>query len=195
VTPGAADAVQGIVRLMVSRQADLGRPLFAALDGRSGTGKSTLAAAIAEQMDCTVIDGDAFYAGGTGLRAEDPLRLAAICIDWKKQRRVLQRLRSGQPARFRPFDWDAFDGSLAKRPVVLRPARFVLLEGVYAARTELAYIIDLRILLRTTDAVRAARLRAREGTIGAWERQWHAAEAAYFDQAAAADRFDLVIDN
>jgi hypothetical protein len=51
------------------------------------------------------------------------------------------------------------------------------------------------VLLRVPDAVRLARLLAREGEIGPWESQWHEAEEWYFAHAVPADQFDLVLDN
>jgi hypothetical protein len=65
---------------------------------------------------------------------------------------------------------------------------------VYAARPELADLIDMRVLLRVPDAVRMERLLAREGSLGPWERQWHAAEEWYFANVAPPEAFDVVID-
>jgi uridine kinase len=57
----------------------------------------------------------------------------------------------------------------------------VILEGVYAARPELADLLDLRVMLAVPDEVRTARLMAREGTIGPWEQQWHDSEDSISD--------------
>ena len=173
------------------------RPLIVAIDGRSGTGKSTLAAAVAEQLNARpltaqVIDGDDFYAGGVTVRPEPPEVLAGLCIDWRRQREVLQTLRAGERAQWHPFDWDAFDGSLSPELHSCEPCDAVLLEGVYSARAELADLLDLRVLLTVPDEVRLSRLLAREGELGPWERQWHAAEACYLDETSAR-AFDLVI--
>ncbi len=167
-------------------------PFVVAIDGRSGTGKSTLAAALAERLDAALIAGDDFYAGGTALRDDDPAARAAACIDWTRQRDVLAALRAGRTARWRAFDWDVFDGRLVDAPTTLAPRTVVILEGVYAARPELADLLDLRILAVTQDAEREARLIAREGTMGPWERQWHAAEAHYFAEIMRPEAFDLV---
>lgn len=169
-------------------------PFVVAIDGRSGTGKSTLAQALAERLAATVIEGDDFYAGGTGIEGDPPQSRAARCIDWLAQRRVLALLRSGQGASYHAFDWDAFDGSVLPEATLVAPAPVILLEGVYAARPELRDLLDLTILAAVPDAVRNARLIAREGEIGPWEVQWHEAEDWYFAHAAPPEVFDLVLD-
>lgn len=169
-------------------------PLVVAIDGRSGTGKSTLAGALADRLGARVIEGDDFYAGGTGIEGDPPQSRAARCIDWQSQRRVLSALRTGQAASYRAFDWDAFDGSLAPVATVVAPARILILEGAYSARPELRDLLDLTILATVPQPVREARLVRREGEIGPWERQWHEAEDWYFAHAAPEAGFDLVLD-
>lgn len=169
-------------------------PLVVAIDGRSGTGKSTLAEALAERLGATVIEGDDFYSGGTGIEGDPPQSRAARCIDWKAQRRVLTALRAGQAARYHAFDWDAFDGSLVTEATEVDPAPILILEGAYSARPELRDLVDVSILATVPPALREARLLQREGEIGPWERQWHEAEDWYFAHAAPEVGFDLVLD-
>jgi uridine kinase len=169
-------------------------PLVVAIDGRSGTGKSTLAVALAERLGATVIEGDDFYAGGTGIEGDPPESRAARCTDWKAQRRVLEALRRGERAIYHAFDWDAFDGSLQAKESEVAPAPIILLEGVYAARPELRDLVDLSILVQVPDDLRLARLIEREGEIGPWEMQWHGAEEWYFAVQAPGEAFDLVLD-
>jgi uridine kinase len=171
-----------------------GGAVVVALDGRSGVGKSTLAARLASGLPATVLEGDDFYAGGVDILCDPPERRADRCIDWRDQRRVLQALRQGLAASYHAFDWDAFNGSRQTQATHVAPTAVILLEGVYSARRELADLLDLRILLRVPDDVRLARLLAREGTLGPWEAQWHEAEDWYFAHAAPADGFDLVLD-
>jgi uridine kinase len=169
-------------------------PLVVAIDGRSGVGKSTLAEWLSRRLPATMIEGDDFYAGGTGILGDPPEARAARCIDWRTQRDVLSALRAGQGADYHAFDWDAFDGSLAASVTHVAPAKIILLEGVYSARPELRDLVDFRLLITVPDDLRLARLQAREGEIGDWEIQWHEAEEWYFAIAAPPAAFDLVID-
>ena len=76
----------------------------------------------------------------------------------------------------------------------LSAARYVLLEGVYSARPELADLLDLRVLVDAPDDIRASRLLAREGTLGPWEQQWHEAEDHYFRTIMPQNQFDAIYD-
>jgi uridine kinase len=165
-----------------------------AIDGRSGAGKSTLAARLAVELGARLVDGDGFFDGGVELRSDTPEDRARACIDWRRQRAVLQSLRAGREARYFAFDWDAFDGRREPRPTRLAPAPLVVLEGAYSARPELHDLVDLRVLLVVSDATRRARLLAREGNIGRWETQWHEAEDWYFAHVAPTSSFDVVVD-
>ncbi|MFZ5892545.1 MAG: uridine kinase family protein [Myxococcota bacterium] len=183
-----------LVTRIAERSAATSQPLVVALDGRSGVGKSTWAKALATQLDATLIEGDDFFAGGVEVRRDRPQERAAACIDWQSQRKVLSELRAGRAASYQAFDWLAFDGRLRVEATRCEARRVVLLEGVYSARPELRDLLDLRILLRVPEAVRQARLLAREGVLTAWELQWHEAEQWYFAEAAPPECFDIVLD-
>ena len=169
------------------------RPFVAAVDGRSGTGKSTLAAALADELSAALVDGDDFFAGGVGLRDDPAPALARDCIDWRRQADVLRKLIAGRPASYHPFDWNAFDGRLSVQMVTIAPRPFIVVEGVYAARPEFGDLIDHHVLLRVAEDERMRRLLKREGRITAWERQWHRAEDWYFANVATPQMFDSVI--
>lgn len=189
------DDVDAIVEHIAARRGDV-RALCVALDGRSGVGKSTLARQLADALAATLVDGDTFYAGGTTVRTDSPEERARDCIDWRRQRAVLEALRDAGSASYRSFDWEAFDGRLESEATVvtLEPSSVVIVEGVYSARPELADLFDLRVLLRVPDDVRLARLVAREQGLTAWELQWHEAEAWYFAHAAPPAGFDVIVE-
>lgn len=184
---------ESLVALIRERARPLGRSCVVAIDGRSGAGKSTLAAALASALDACVLDGDAFFAGGVAVRSDAPRDRVRDCIDWTRQRPVLEALRAGRTASYFAFDWDAFDGRLASEPTTIEPRPLVLFEGVYTGRPELSDLVDLRVLLRVDPATRIERLLAREGSIGAWERQWHEAEDWYFSHLAPPGLFDVIL--
>lgn len=129
------------VDLAAARIAEAARqqagPLIVAIDGRSGTGKSTLAKALSRRLPAVVIEGDNFHAGGTGILGDPAAARAARCIDWQAQRPVLSALRKGFPARYHAFAWERFDGSACAGATIIDPAPIVILKGVYAARPQL----------------------------------------------------------
>jgi uridine kinase len=180
--------------------------VFVGLDGRSGAGKSTMAATIVERLHptvaVTVIEGDQFYAGGSAATWDrrTPSSKADRVIDWRRQRSVLEQLRDGAVAEWRPFDWNAPDWDAEEPPLsgnVARslPAPVVLLEGAYSCRPELHDLLDLRVLLEVPPQVRRQQLLQREGEAyrADWEGRWSAAEEHYFTTVMPPDRFHVVL--
>jgi molybdenum cofactor guanylyltransferase len=172
------------------------RPYVIAVDGPSGAGKSTLAAALRLRLGATVIEGDDFYSTALpGLRAAEldvmsDIEAADAVIDWRRLRdEVLTPLLRRESARYRPFDWDAYDGSLGPEKR-LAPAEVVVLEGVYSARPELADLADLRVLLQVPAQVRSERLTRRDDR-EEWTRFWERAEEHYFTSVCPPEGFDM----
>ncbi len=173
-------------------------PILIALDGRSGTGKTTLAKAIASKLDSvTVILGDDFYAGGTikewaKKTAEEK---ADQVIDWKRMRKeVLEPLLAKRIAKWHPFNWDAEQG-LSEETIVVKPASVIILDGAYSARPELADLIDFSVLVQADDNIRRGRLKDREGEpfMKTWHPVYDEAEDYYFSQVRPPSEFDLVV--
>ena len=187
------DAIDAMLSLVATKHAAGADVVVLAIDGRSGVGKSILAARFCERAPAALIDGDAFFAGGVAVRNECAAVLATLCIDWRKQRQTLQRLRAGLPVELFPFDWEAFDESLATVPVLILPYKTIVLEGVYSGRSELGDVVDIRVLLTLPDELRLKRLVRRDGPVGPWQHQWHRAEDHYFRLRQRQSFFDLVV--
>jgi uridine kinase len=170
------------------------RPVFVAVDGRSGAGKSTFATALAAASGATIIEGDDFYAGGIEVRGDTAKQRADACIDRPKLCGVLQQLASGKTATYRPFDWEVFDGSLRGPAITVQSSSVIIVEGVYSGHPDLRGLMHVKILLTAPDTVRTHRLLEREGSIGPWERQWHEAEEWYFSHNSVTTHFDLIIE-
>ena len=188
----------GELAVLIAESArDSATPFIVAIDGRSGAGKSTLAQALAAQTGAAVIDGDDFYSGGTAAQwdALSAAEKAAHCIDWRRQRSVLETLVRGETATWHPYDWNANDGRLSDRACICPPSAVVILEGAYSARPELADLLNLRVLLDVPDDTRQRQLTTREGDgyRVQWEARWAEAEEFYFTNVMPVDSFDLVI--
>lgn len=175
------------------------RPVAVALDGHSGAGKSCLATALALRAGGTVLEGDDFYQPAlASLAPDDRNRMSAaeaadIVIDWRRLRsEALEPLARGEAARFRPYDWDARDGRLAE-PRLLRAGDVVVVDGVYSARSELADLVDLAVLVETDEATRADRLARRKADDPDWAAFWERAEQHYFRFVRPPSSFDVRI--
>jgi uridine kinase len=168
-----------------------------ALDGRSGTGKSSLAASLGTDLGAAVVDCDDFYTGGSDAdwAVRPPAARAAEAIDWRRLRReVVEPLRAGRTATWLPYDWDEGRGPVP-RPISLAPARTVVLDGAYTARPELADVVDLPVLLELDHALRRERVSQREGDefADSWYAVWDAAEDHYFTTIRPRESFAVVL--
>lgn len=188
---GAVDTVIGAVDARAA-----GLPVVVALDGRSGSGKSVLAAALALRRGVTVVHGDDFYSAAfarLGPESAGSLRddqLADQVFDWRRLRsEALEPLASGQPADVAPYDWTADDGRLG-RPMRLAPSGLIVLECVYSARPELADLVDLAVLVEVDPELRRRRLMTRPDA-PEWTRLWERGESWYFAEVRRPASFDL----
>lgn len=169
-----------------------GRPLLAALDGRCGAGKTTLAAAAEESLGWAVVHMDDFF-----LRPQQrtPERLAQPGgnVDWERVRaEVLAPLLAGREARFCPYDCHA--GAMgAVKTVPAAPV--VLIEGSYACHPGLWDHYGLRAFL-TVDADEQRRRILRRGGAEGWPAfrdRWIPLEEKYFAAFDIERRCDLVL--
>lgn len=184
--------------------AERARPILIALDGGSGSGKSTIALLVAETLGATLIQSDDFFAANipdAGWNIRGPVARAADCIDWQRLRTTaLAPLLAGKPARWQAFDFEAGqrpDGTYAMQTASVErdPTPVIVLDGLFSTRPELADLIDLSVLIDVPVAVRHVRLAAREdhGFLEAWHARWDEAEEYYLTRVRPESAFDLVI--
>ncbi|WP_152189709.1 nucleoside/nucleotide kinase family protein [Georgenia satyanarayanai] len=159
------------------------RPFVLALDGRSGAGKSELAAAVVERVPgAQVLALEDAYRGWRGLR-EGVEEIAAG---------VLAELRAGRPGTYRRYDWlsGQLDGT-----VRVEPSTVVVLEGCGAGSLPCAPYVDALVWLEAPEPERHHRAMARDD--GTWLDQWStwaAQESALLAERDARAAADLVLD-
>jgi len=177
----AAESALGILALAAGRPATLGGGRLVCLDGPAGSGKTTLASALAAaEPDAVVVHMDDLYAGWGGLPHLE-----------KQLDMLLRPLAAGRPGRYRRYDWHA--GAFAET-VTVPPAPLLALEGVGSGA---AAYDDLRTVLVWVDAsadLRRARGLARDGDAFAphWD-AWARDERELFARERTAERADLVV--
>jgi uridine kinase len=165
-----------------------------AVDGPGGSGKTTLAATVAELLDgATVVHGDDFY---RPMPEHDREQLDAQqgyqhYFDWQRLRdQVLAPLRAGRPARYQSFDW-ATEKLAGWREI--SPGTMVIVEGVYAGRPELAPYYHLNTYVDTPREVCLRRIRARGQNSEVWITRWRAAEDFYLQTTWPQARAQLIV--
>ena len=127
------DGLDALIRRAEALLREKGRAVIA-IDGRCGSGKTTLAGLLAARWDCTLLHADDFF-----LRPEQrtPARLAQPGGNFDRERfyaEALAPLLAGRDALYRPYDCHA--GCL--QPPVAAPLRPVILaEWSYCCHPDL----------------------------------------------------------
>ncbi len=185
---GDEGAAGVLVPLLLSRPPRLGRVRLVAVDGPAGSGKTTLAGALAAGCAAAgasawVVHLDDLYAGWSGLDGDLWPRLVA---------QVLEPLRRGLPGRFQRYDW--VEGRFADW-VDVPVADVLVLEGCGSGRRDGARDTGLLVWVEADDRTRLARGLERDGA-GArdrWER-WMADESAHYAREGTRGRADVRVD-
>lgn len=155
-------------------------PVVVGIDGRSGSGKTSLAGDLAARLDAPVLHLDDLYPGWQGLAAA-PGILAA---------EVLLPLRAGRDGSYPRWDWAA--GCPGPRvPVPWSP--LLVVEGCGVGASPSRELLDLLVWLEAPAEVRRHRALERDGEVFAphW-REW--AEQEEVVLAGVREQADLVVD-
>ena len=163
------------------------------IDGPGASGKSTLAAGLAEALPRAVlVNGDDFYRpeadeGWSGSVAGGLFDLPRLASQ------VLVPHSQGEEIQFQRFNWDTgVLGGWVSRP----GGTPLIIDGVYSTHETLRDFFDLRIWVNTPRAVRLARgvQRDGEGARSRWVDVWMPAEGRYIADQAPQDHAHLVLD-
>ena len=160
-----------------------GGPVIAAIDGRCGSGKTTLACLAAEALGCAVVHTDDFYLP-FDRRAPDWQAVPCANMDLARlEREVLAPFSAGERAVYRPYR--CMEGRFGPE-TVLSAGGLLLVEGSYCLHPDLAAYYELKIFLTCSPAVQEHRLRARERErFPAFRDTWIPLEEAYIRRYAA----------
>lgn len=177
-----APPAEQVDRVAALARAATGHPVIVAIDGRSGSGKTTFAAALRDRLgDAEVIHLDHIYPGWDGLAQTPALVLTQI----------LEPLRRGEPASYRRFDWTREEFGAA----VAVPARhYLIIEGAGSSVGPARPYVDVRVWLDADEPVRKDRALTRDGDAYRphWQR-WADQEATVFAADHTRDHAHLVL--
>lgn len=167
--------------MLDERPPTLGSAQLVCIDGPGGSGKTTLAAALASVIGAPVVHMDDLYDGWSGL-GDVAAQLGT----------VLRPLAAGQTGHYRRYDWDA---RAYAETVEVQPTTLLVVEGVGSGSLPCA---DLHTVLVWVEAPRDLRLRRgidRDGEhLRAQWLTWQAAEDQHFMRDRTRERADLVTD-
>jgi uridine kinase len=175
----------GLVAAELGRRAapKAGRTRVVAVDGRSGAGKTSLAARLRSALGAPAVTLEDLYGGWDGLERGIDLLVSE----------VLEPLSAGRPARVPRYDWVT---AAWEAPWVLAPPEVLIVEGVGAGARRAAAYASLLIWLEEAESVRKKRALDRDGATFApyWD-MWAAQEDAMLARERTPDRADIVLDS
>lgn len=160
----------------------LGTGRLVCIDGPAGSGKTTLAAAVADAAPrVQVVHCDDLLHGWRGLAG-----LSATVAS------LLAPLASGEVGRWRRWDW-VRDGWAETREVA--PGGLLVLEGVGSWSPAIAHLVGLLVWVEAAPQLRLDRGIARDGEElrGHWE-QWRRDEDDLFARLGTRAHADLLVD-
>lgn len=165
--------------------------VLAAIDGKCTSGKTTLAAQLAEIYDCNVFHMDDFF-----LRPEQrtPERLAEVGgnVDYERfHEEVLLPLLTGRAFSYRPFDCKTFTLS---DPVSVPVKKLNIIEGSYSMHPYFGNPYDLKILLTIDKETQRQRILQRpEFLHKRFFEEWIPMENRYLDGFKISEQIDIIL--
>ncbi|QUX25896.1 AAA family ATPase [Nocardiopsis sp. MT53] len=181
-------------RLAAAVPGDRGRVRVVTVEGRSGSGKSTVAerlraALAARGTAVAVLPMDDLYPGWHGL-AQAP----ELLVEW-----VLEPLARGSAARWRRYDWarGRFSREEYSLPGPVAAGGVLVVEGCGSGARVVRPHVDLSVWVDAPDAVRAQRLDARgdAGLYAPFRRVWADQEAVFYAAERPREHAGAVVGN
>ena len=171
--------INRMVHQILDRIHRLDAPMIIAIDGRCGSGKTTLAQALQEQLHCNVIPMDDFFLR-PHQRTAQRLATPGENIDWERiSQEVLLPLSMGEAVSYRPFRCST---QTLGQPRRLNVGAITIVEGSYACHRQLQPFYALKIFLTTHRETQLKRIRRRNGEalLQMFESTWIPLEERYF---------------
>jgi cytidylate kinase len=181
VTPDAA-AERDLVARAFARPPLAGSTRVIAIDGRAGSGKTTLADRLAAELEAPVVRIEEMYGGWDGLERGIDLMADA----------VLEPIAEQGSALVPQYDWVVQRWS---DPLEVRPSGLLIIEGVGVGARRVARFVSLLVWLELATDERKHRALARDGEIFRphWD-LWAEQEARMLAREQIAGRADIVFD-
>lgn len=184
VTDSSSEVARLVLDLAFSRPPSLGgEGRLVCIDGPAGSGKTTLAAAVAAAAEVTtrVVHLDDLYVGWDGLPGvPDQLE------------QLLSPLDRDAACSYQRYDWEA--GALAE-DVTVEPVPLLVIEGVGAGTARISPMTTVLVWVEAPAELRLRRGLDRDGDGLAehWD-AWAEAEEHHFERQGTRGRADVVVD-
>lgn len=170
----------------------LSPPAVVAIDGRCGSGKTTLGARLAQALGCPLVHMDDFYRPPRE-REANWMEIPGGNMDLERlKQEVLVPFLAGEGLCYRP--WHCASGQYGPG-VEVAPGALLVLEGSYAHHPQVRGLCALKLFVTCPPAERVRRLKQREGErFARFQTLWMPLEERYFAACSIPERADVVIE-
>ncbi len=178
-------AEEKIKRLMI----DSDRVIIA-IDGMSGSGKTTFANALAEDLSATLIHMDDFFLRPEQ-RTDERLNTIGGNVDVERLLdEVIIPIYNSNSFTYKPFNCHKMDFSESQ---TIKPENIVIIEGSYSCHSEIFDFFDLHIFLYTDTVNQISRILKRNGYEKAkiFMNKWIPLENEYFEHFGIREKCEL----
>lgn len=167
-------------------------PVILAIDGRCGSGKSSLGRVMAEVFFCVLVHMDDYYRPAEN-RAANWMEIPGGNMDLERFRaEVLEPFKRGEAIHSRPYCCQS--GTMGEERVMPR-APLLVVEGSYSHHPLLRDRCDRTIFLTCGREEQIRRLQVREGAyFHRFRELWMPLEERYFQAYSIPERADVVVD-
>lgn len=170
--------VDEIDRLMAIREKER---IIVAIDGKCGSGKTTLGSYLQTKYDCNLFHMDDFFLQNHQ-RTEQRLKEAGGNVDYERfSAEVLHPLLSGRVVKYRTFNCIM---RVIDREYYIDPKKLNIVEGSYSQHTYFNNPYDLCIFLDIDEQTQIENIRRRNGLekLELFQQKWIPMENRYFDE-------------
>jgi uridine kinase len=167
--------------------------VIVAIDGRCGSGKTTLSATLALEFNCNVFHMDDFFLPPQMRTAERLAEPGGNVHHERFLKEVIAPLLEGKPVCFKPYvcsnmgfgDMNCFERK-----------KLNVVEGSYSLHPSLRKAYDLKIFLTVDPLIQKKRILQRSGSLKLmdFKTRWIPMEEFYFSELDVAGCCDIVVD-
>jgi uridine kinase len=179
--------------MALDRQLMKKMPVTIAVDGPSGSGKSSLASWLQTVYgDCEVFQMDDFFLSPES-KSEERLNTPGGNVDWERfLKEVLLLLKQGNAFSYRPYDCGT---CMLSKPVKAMPRTLNIAEGVYSHHPALREAYDMTIFLSIGKQEQSVRILKRNGVHmhKRFLKEWIPLEDLYFREMSIPQKADLTL--
>ncbi|GMU19841.1 MAG: hypothetical protein AMXMBFR12_10320 [Candidatus Babeliales bacterium] len=136
------------------------QPLLIGIDGRPGSGKTTVAIKLEEALHAQAIYLDEFFIPQEQWPKDAKPQFPFFYFRYQEFVEGVKALASGKPFSYFTYDWET--NGLSKQVKVINPEGIIIVEGVSALNAELAPLYDKRIWVASDHTSEFAAIASRE---------------------------------